>query len=55
MHQHILLNIFLTCSKWNFYTDSSLPGIYEVFVGHKHFDIGKQPDLFPGTEAVSVT
>ena len=30
-------------------------GIYEVFLGHKHFDIGKQPDPFPGTEAVSLT
>ncbi|XP_053377897.1 uncharacterized protein LOC123530305 [Mercenaria mercenaria] len=25
-------------------------GIYEVFVGHKNFHFGKQPDLLPGTE-----
>lgn len=25
-------------------------GIYEVFVGHKNFHFGKQPELLPGTE-----
>ena len=30
-----------------------LTGIYEVFVGHKNFYFGKQPDLLPGTETVS--
>lgn len=29
-------------------------GIYEVFVGHKNFAIGKQPDLLAGTETVSL-
>ena len=32
-----------------------LTGIYEVFVGHKNFYFGKQPDLLPGTETVSLS
>lgn len=31
----------------------SFLGIYEVFLGHKNFAIGKQPDLLAGTETVS--
>ncbi|CAH1784768.1 unnamed protein product, partial [Owenia fusiformis] len=27
-------------------------GIYEIFVGHKNFHIGKQPEPFPGTDTV---
>ena len=28
-------------------------GIYEIFVGHKNFYFGKQPEPLPGTETVS--
>ena len=30
-------------------------GIYEVYAGNKHFHYGKQPDLFPGTDTVSIS
>ncbi len=29
-------------------------GIYEVYAGNKHFHYGKQPDLFLGTDTVSL-
>jgi TDG/mug DNA glycosylase family protein len=29
-------------------------GIYEVYAGNKHFHYGKQPDLFLGTDTVSI-
>jgi len=35
-----------------FYVNVS--GIYEVFVGHKNFHFGKQPDLLPGTQTVCI-
>ena len=31
----------------------SFSGIYEVFVGHKNFAIGKQPEKLEGTDTVS--
>ncbi len=30
-------------------------GIYEVYAGNKHFHYGKQPDLFLGTDTVSIS
>jgi hypothetical protein len=32
-----------------------ISGIYEVYAGNKHFHYGKQPELFLGTDTVSIS